>query len=180
MKQPEKIHAEASGTSNPSHPQNVLNHAILDTLPIGIVRLNNQLHILSVNVEAARLLGHSVDFCASKRLQDVLLQHPDPTHGIATRIQESLLNGRSVQAAHAMLRDSAHESFPVEWNYIPLDTGEDSGGVLTIRDLSSERELQQDYDRLARVAEESPSPIIELDSDGYAWAWTKSIFLARP
>jgi signal transduction histidine kinase/CheY-like chemotaxis protein len=118
-----------------------------------------------VNVEAARLLGHSVDFCASKRLQDILLQHPEPTHGIATRIQESLLIGRSVQAAHAMLRDSTHESFPVEWNFVPLDTGGDSGGVLTIRDLSREKELQQDYDRLARVAEESPSPIIELDSD---------------
>ena len=165
MTQPEKIHTGASGPSNLSHPQNVLNHALLDTLPIGVVRLNSRLHILSVNVEAARLLGHSVDFCASKQLQDILLQHPEPTHDIATHIQEFLLNGRSVQAAHAMLRDSTHESFPVEWNFIPLDTGGDSGGVLTIRDLSREKDLQQDYDRLARVAEESPSPIIELDSD---------------
>jgi signal transduction histidine kinase/CheY-like chemotaxis protein len=46
-----------------------------------------------------------------------------------------------------------------------LDTDGDAGGVLTIRDLTRERELQQDCDRLARVAEESPSPIIELDSD---------------
>jgi two-component system, sensor histidine kinase and response regulator len=165
MKQPGKVHAEASGPSNPSHLQNVLTHAILDTLPIGIVRLNSQLHIVSVNVEAARLLGHSVDFCSSKPLREVLLQHPEPTHDITTRIQESLLNGRSVQAAHAMLRDSTPGSFPVEWNFVPLDTGGDSGGVLTIRDLSREKELQQDYDRLARVAEESPSPIIELDSD---------------
>lgn len=71
MKQPEKIHAGASGTSKPTHSQNDLNHAILDTLPIGIVRLNSQLHIVSVNVEAARLLGHSVDFCSSKPLRDV-------------------------------------------------------------------------------------------------------------
>ncbi len=165
MKQPEKIHAGASDPSNPSPPQNVLNHAILDTLPIGVVRLNNRLLLASVNMEAARLLGHSVDFCTSKRLQDILLQHPEPTHDIATRIQESIFHGRSIQAAHAMLRDSTHASFPVEWNFVPLDTGGDSGGVLTIRDLSREKELQQDYDRLARVAEESPSPIIELDSD---------------
>ncbi len=165
MKQPEKIHAGASGTSKPTHSQNDLNHAILDTLPIGIVRLNSQLHIVSVNVEAARLLGHSVDFCSSKPLRDVWLQHPGPTHDTATRIQESLLNRRSVQAAHAMLRDSTQGTFPVEWSFVPLDTEGDSGGVLTIRDLSREKELQQDYDRLARVAEESPSPIIELDSD---------------
>jgi PAS domain S-box-containing protein len=165
MKQPGKIQGGASGTSKPTHSQNGLNHAILDTLPIGIVRLNSQLHIVSVNVEAARLLGHSVDFCASKPLQDMLLQHPGPTHDTATRIQESLLNRRSVQAAHAMLRDSTQDTFPVEWSFVPLDTEGDSGGVLTIRDLSREKELQQDYDRLARVAEESPSPIIELDSD---------------
>ena len=165
MKQPEKIHAGASGTSKPTHSQNDLNHAILDTLPIGIVRLNSQLQIVSVNVEAARLLGHSIDFCSSKPLRDVWLQHPGPTHDTATRIQESLLNRRSVQAAHAMLRDSTQDTFPVEWSFVPLDTEGDSGGVLTIRDLSREKELQQDYDRLARVAEESPSPIIELDSD---------------
>ena len=171
MKQPGKIQGRASGTLKPSHPQNGLNHAILDTLPIGIVRLNSQLHIVSANVEAARLLGHSVDFCSSKPLRDVLLQHPEPTHDITTRIQESLLNGRSVQAAHAMLRDSSCESFPVEWNVVPLDTGGDSGGVLTIRDLSREKELQQDYDRLARVAEESPSPII---------SWTPMRILSMP
>ncbi len=165
MTQPGKIQGEASGTSKLTHSQNGLNHAILDTLPIGIVRLNSQLHILSVNVEAARLLGHSVDFCASKPLRDVWVQHPGPTHDTATHIQESLLNRRSVRAAHAMLRDSTQDTFPVEWSFVPLDTGGDSGGVLTIRDLSCEKELQQDYDRLARVAEESPSPIIELDSD---------------
>ncbi len=165
MKQPGKIQGRASGTLKPSHPQNGLSYAILDTLPIGIVRLSSQLHIMSANVEAARLLGHSVDFCLSKPLRDVLLQHLEPTQDITTRIQESLLNSRSIQAAHAMLRGSTHESFPVEWNFVPLDTGGDSGGVLTIRDLSHEKELQQDYDRLARVAEESPSPIIELDSD---------------
>jgi signal transduction histidine kinase/CheY-like chemotaxis protein len=64
-----------------------------------------------------------------------------------------------------MLIDPAYEVRPVEWSYVPLDTGEGSGGVLTLRDLTRERELQQDHNRLARVAEESPSPIIELDSD---------------
>ncbi|RPH82004.1 MAG: response regulator [Nitrospiraceae bacterium] len=166
MKQPGKIRTRISGPSKSSSPQNILNHAILDTLPIGVVLLNSQLHILSVNTEATRLLGQSADFCSSKPLQEVLPQHPEgPIHNIATRIQQCLLDRRSIQAAHTTLSGYTHESYPVEWSYVPLDTGENSGGVLTIRDLTRERELQQDYDRLARVAEESPSPIIELDSD---------------
>ena len=166
MTQPAKTPARTFGPSRPSWPQNVLNHTVLDTLPIGVVLLNGRLRILSVNTEAARLLGHSADFCSSKLLQEVLLQRPvAPSHNITTRIQESLLDRRSIQAAHTTLKGPAHESHPVEWSYVPLDTGEDFGGVLTIRDLTRERELQQDYDRLARVAEESPSPIIELDSD---------------
>jgi two-component system, sensor histidine kinase and response regulator len=166
MKQPTRVPPRASGPSRPSKSQSMLNHAMLDTLPIGVVLLNSRLCILSVNAEAARLLGQSADFCSSKPLQDVLLPQPEaPTHNITTCIQESLFDRRSIQAAHTTLKGPTHESHPVEWSYVPLDTGEDSGGVLTIRDLTRERELQQDYDRLARVAEESPSPIIELDSD---------------
>ena len=166
MKEPTKIHAKASSPSRPLTPQNLLNQAMLDTLPIGVMLLNSRLCILSVNAEAVRLLGHSADLCSSKPLQEILLPQPEASaHNITTRIQESLLDRRSIPATYTMLKGLTHASHPVEWSYVPLDTGEDSGGVLTIRDLTRERELQQDYDRLARVAEESPSPIIELDSD---------------
>ena len=147
-------------------PQILLNHPALDTLPIGVVLLDSRLRILSVNAEAARLVGHSADFCSSKPLQEVLLQRPEASsHNIATRIQESLPDRRPIQKAQTTLTGPTHESHPVEWTYVPLDTNGDTGGVLTIRDLTRERELQQDRDRLARVAEESPSPVIELDSD---------------
>lgn len=166
MKPKAKIRTSASRHSQSSMPHSLMSHAALDTLPIGVVLLDSRLRILSVNAEAARLLGHSADFCSSKLLREILLQRPGASgHNITTRIQESLPDRRSIQAGHTTLIGPTHESHPVEWGYVPLDTGEDSGGVLTIRDLTRERELQQDYDRLARVAEESPSPIIELDSD---------------
>jgi signal transduction histidine kinase/DNA-binding response OmpR family regulator/HPt (histidine-containing phosphotransfer) domain-containing protein len=166
MKPPAKIPAKASLPSKSSKPQDLLNHAALDTLPIGVVLLNNQLRILSVNAEAARLMGRSADSCLSKPLQEVLLQPPGASgHIIATRVQESLPNRRPIQAARTTLTGPRHESHPVEWGYVPLGTSADAGGVLTIRDLTREKELQQDYDRLARMAEESPSPIVELDAD---------------
>jgi PAS domain S-box-containing protein len=143
-----------------------MNSAALDTLPIGVVLLDSRLRILSVNTEAARLLGHSPDYCSSKLLREILLQQTGTSsHSITSRIQESLSDRRPIQAAQTTFMGSTLESHSVEWSYVPLDTGEDSGGVLTLRNLTREKELKQDYDRLARVAEESPSPIIELDSD---------------
>jgi two-component system, sensor histidine kinase and response regulator len=166
MKPIAKIRLKASRPSESPAPHSLIHPALLDTLPIGVVQLDSRLRILSVNIEAARLLGHSAGFCSSKILHEIVPQRPGASsHSIATRIQESLPGRRPIQAAHAMLIDPAHESHSVEWSYVPLDAGEDSGGVLTLRDLTRERELQQDCDRLARVAEESPSPIIELDSD---------------
>ncbi len=166
MKPNAKIRAKASHPSESPVSHSLIYPALLDTLPIGVVRLDSRLRILSVNVEATRLLGLSADCCSSKFLREILPQQPGEfSHNISTRIQESLPDRRPIQAAHTILIGPAHQSYPVEWSYIPLDAGEDSGGVLTLRDLTREQELQQDCDRLARVAVESPSPIIELDSD---------------
>ena len=166
MKPTEKIRGRVSDPSRSPVPHDLMNPAVLDTLPIGVVLLNSQFRILSVNAEAARLVGRSAESCLSKPLKEVLLQPPGASgHHIATRIQESLCDRRPIQSAQTTVTGPRHESHPVEWSYAPLDSGTDAGGVLTIRDLTRERELQQDCDRLARVAEESPSPIIELDFD---------------
>jgi PAS domain S-box-containing protein len=125
-----------------------------------VVLLDSRLRILSVNAEAAHLLGHSADFCLSKLLREVLLQQPGASgDSIATRIQESRPDRRPIQKSQTTLIGPTHESHPVEWTFAPLDTNGNAGGVLTLRDLTRERELQQDYDRLARVAEESPSEL---------------------
>ena len=166
MKPIAKTRAKTSRPARSPKPHSLIPPAMLDILPIGVVLLDSKLRILSVNVEAARLLGHTTDFCSSKPLSDLLLQKPGTSGGnIATSIHESLPNHCPIQAAHTTITGPSMESHPVEWSYVPLDHGEDSCGVLTIRDLTRERELRQDYDRLARVAEESPSPIIELDCD---------------
>ena len=166
MKPIAKTRAKTSRPSRLPLPHSLIHPALLDTLPIGVMRLDGRLRILSVNLEAARLLGQSTAFCLSKLLHEIMPQQSGaPSQNIATRIQKSLPDRRPIQAAHTMLIDPAFEVYPVEWSYVPLDAGEDDGGVLTLRDLTREKELQQDYDRLAHVAEESPSPIIELDDD---------------
>lgn len=150
--------------SSASHHQ--LDPALLDTLPIGVVLLNRQLQILSVNAEAARLGGRSADACPSKPLQEVFRDIPGVSgHNIATRIHAAMTAHRPVQGAHTHLEGASREPYPIEWTYVPMETHGDVAGVLTLRDLTREKELQQDRDRLARVAEECPSPIIELDAE---------------
>ena len=166
MKQSPKNYAKTSDSSRSSNQSHLMNHPALDTLPIGVVLLDSRLRILSVNAEAARLLGHSADSCSSKLLQEVLRQQPEVVGGdITTRIQESGSDRHPIHKSQATLSGPLHELHPVEWTYAPLDIHGTACGVLTLRDLAHEKELRQDYDRLARVAEESPSPIIELDSD---------------
>ncbi len=166
MKQKPINRATASHSSISSTFHSRMSPAVLDTLPIGFLLLDSQLHVLSMNREAARLVGHSAEYCTSKLLREILLQQPGTAgHTIATLIQASLPDHRPIQAARAMLIAPTDEPHQIEWTYVPLDVEDDPGGVLTLRDLTCESELQQDRDRLARVAEESPSPIIELDSD---------------
>ena len=166
MKHTTRNRVTVSRTVRSSMVQSHLNPVTLDMLPIGVLVLNSHLRIVSVNAEAARLLGHSADLCSSKLLQDVWLQQPGTAdHSIVMRIHESLHDHRPIQAAQTTLINPGHESHPIEWSYVSLDLDGEAGGLLTMRDLTRERELQQDNDRLARVAEESPSPIIELDSD---------------
>ncbi|MBC7838302.1 MAG: response regulator [Nitrospiraceae bacterium] len=166
MKQSPKNGAKTSPSSRSSNPSHLMNHPALDTLPLGVVLLDSRLRILSVNAEAARLLGHSTDFCSSKPLQEVLRQQPEAFgSNITTRIQESCSDRHPIHKSQTTLIDALHELHPLEWTYAPLDINATACGVLTLRDLAHERELQQDYNRLTRVAEESPSPIIELDSD---------------
>ncbi len=166
MKRTAKNRVNTARSSRSLIPGNGLSPAVLDTLPIGILLLDHRLRILSVNAEAARLLGRSADLCSSKPLQDLLLQRPGTSdQNVVTRIRASLSNRCLIQEAQTTLIGPAGEPHPVAWSYVPLGIEEGSGGVLTIRDLTREKELQQDYTRLASVAEESPSPIIELNSD---------------
>ena len=157
---------QPSPAAGPALSRGLFSPAVLDTLPIGVVRIDSRLRILSMNAEAGRLVGHPTESCVAKPLRTILKIIPGaPEHDIAMRIHASAPARRPIQSAQATLAGSDRIVYPVEWTYVPLDTDDDTGGVLTLRDLTHERELQQDRDRLARVAEESPSPIVELDAE---------------
>src|ERR1700704_3115922 len=109
MKPIAKARAKTSRPSRSPLPHSLIHPALLDTLPIGVVLLDSRLRILSVNAEAARLLGQSADFCLSKLLHEILPQQSGASsQNIATRIQGSLSDLRPIQAARTMLIDHAY------------------------------------------------------------------------
>ena len=47
-----------------------------------------------------------------------------------------------------------------------MQSGERIGGLIVCRDLTVEREAERDLQRVARLAEDAPNPIVEFDGDG--------------
>jgi PAS domain S-box-containing protein len=47
-----------------------------------------------------------------------------------------------------------------------MQNGERVGGLVVCRDLTAEREAELDLQRVARLAEDAPNPIVEFDGDG--------------
>ena len=54
----------------------------------------------------------------------------------------------------------------IEWEQLRLSGIPSVSTLLTLRDISRECRVEQDRDRLATVAEESPHPIVEIDRNG--------------
>ncbi len=142
-----------------------LHHALLDALPIGICVIDEQERIVSLNAEAVRLLGISEEYATGRLVSDVLRwsgeMQTECSGGPA--IGEVLRNGRPSVSGHAILHRRDGRERRVEWQCALLPDHPDRV-VLTLQDRSRQAELQRDRDRLARIADESPSPIAELDA----------------
>ncbi|HXF92887.1 MAG TPA: response regulator [Nitrospiraceae bacterium] len=140
-------------------------HVLLDALPIGVCLIDGQERIVSLNAEAVRLLGISEEYAIGRRLGEVLRwsgeTQTDCSGGPA--IGEVLRNCRPSISGHAILHRRDGRERRVEWQCAPLPDYPDRV-VLTLQDRSRQAELQRDRDRLARIADESPSPVVELDA----------------
>jgi PAS domain S-box-containing protein len=144
------------------------NKALFDALAIGIFVLDAQGRILSVNHEAARLLGWSEASCDGHFLHDLIdCTYIEPsTDENLCPIAYVLETGRPAWTSEAVLHDRMGQLRPVEYKCIRFDTPAQAGILFSFRDLSHELELERNHDRLASIPEESPFPIVELDREG--------------
>lgn len=137
---------------------------LLEGLPLATVILDTDLTVLAVNREGHRLLGPrfpSPTVRSFPSLWSTLTQSEATT--ITAQLNGVLKSRRPTSVTHHLLLRKATQPVPVEWTCAPSTFNGKTVLMISIRNLSHELELEQDRDRLAAIAEESPLPMIELD-----------------
>jgi signal transduction histidine kinase/CheY-like chemotaxis protein/PAS domain-containing protein len=136
---------------------------LLDGVPFAIVLVDAALTVTFANAEGRRVLGLSSSAPLGQEFPPLwsTLTGMDSAKTAAC-LHEVLSSRRPYRGARLRLADATGSAMPVEWICAPAHL-HGHGVVVTIRDLSREEDLQQDRDRLAAIAEESPSPVIEVD-----------------
>ena len=144
------------------------NKTLFDALAIGIFVLDAKGCVLSVNHEAARVLGWSEGSCHGRLLHDLICcAYIEPsTDEHVCPIGLVLKTGTPAWASQAVLRDRTGQLRHVEYKCIRFDMPAQAGVLFSFRDLSHQLQLERDHKRLASIPEESPFPIVEVDRDG--------------
>ncbi|MCP9446487.1 MAG: response regulator [Nitrospira sp.] len=145
--------------------------ALLDNLPFGIVLLRDDGSITWSNLEGARLLGRPQAALSGQSFPDIwaALTDSDTSSQVLDRLKSVAASREPTVRATVRLRIGIAGETPVEWTCHALDHDGRSNApnlAISLRDLSREEELRAERDRLAAIAEESPSPVVELDRDG--------------
>ena len=155
-----------------AHPQDhfsgmTFNKALFDALAIGIFVLDGKGRILSVNHEAARVLGWSEASCDGRLLHDLIdctYVHPSTEENLCPVLRYLQTDAR--MELRRLCCESDRAIIPVEYKCIRFDMPIQVGVLFSFRDLSHQLQLERDHDRLASIPEESPFPIVEFDSEG--------------
>ncbi len=144
-----------------------LSYDVLDALSSGVCLLDTLGCVVWLNLEAARLLGRTRTLCVHKPLEHLLGwdTHEAESSTPVRSIRAALGAGRPACGDRAVIADRRGRRMTVAWKCLPLGPATGLAGVFSFRDLSDELELQKDRDRLALIAEESPSPLVEFDAD---------------
>ncbi|BFU90998.1 MAG: putative Hybrid histidine kinase [Nitrospira sp.] len=136
----------------------------LEGIPLAVVILDSDFTVLAVNREGRRLLGPRFSSSTLRSFPTLwsMLTKSDTTT-MTAQLTGVLKNRRPTSVTQHLLLRRTTRSVPVEWTCAPGTFDGRTVLIISIRDLSHELELEQDRDRLAAIAEESPLPMIELD-----------------
>jgi signal transduction histidine kinase/CheY-like chemotaxis protein/PAS domain-containing protein/HPt (histidine-containing phosphotransfer) domain-containing protein len=139
-----------------------------NAIPLGICLLSVDQTVLFANRAACRLLRRSSHDCIGKSLPDLVGHRLDLSQSLRATGIWKLADGRTESTEPANQDGVSEQSMAtvVEWQHSRMSGIPAVAALLTLRDVSRELELENDRNRLAAVAEESPSPIVELDRDG--------------
>ncbi|MBX3303153.1 MAG: response regulator [Nitrospira sp.] len=137
---------------------------LLDGLPFATLILDPALTVQGINREGIRLLGSRSNSGHGSSFPALWARLTRSSKArITAQLNRTFKTGVPVSSTQQLLSRSKTMSISVEWTCIRTELKGTRVLVISIRDLSHEVELERDRDRLAAIAEESPSPLIELD-----------------
>ncbi len=143
-------------------------HTLLDSIHIGICQINRQGHILSLNLEGARILQRTEHSCLGQDFhgQTGCLNINPLTKKKDCPISQVLKTGKAILTPKLLLRRPSGETRWVEYQCTQLMDPYNPGALLLFRDLSDQLQQHEEHQHLASMPEESPNPIVEVDPHG--------------
>ncbi len=143
-------------------------HTLLDSIHIGICQVNRQGHILSLNLEGARILHRTEQSCLGHNFheQTDCLHSAPITQEKECPIDQVLKSGKAIWTPKLLLRRPSGETRWVEYQCTQLTDPYNPGALLLFRDLSHQLQQHEEHQHLASMPEESPNPIVEVDPHG--------------
>jgi PAS domain S-box-containing protein len=146
--------------------------ALVRAIPFGMCGVDTNGQVLFLNPAGEKLIGRREDDCHGQSFHqltqchievDAAGQEVDACSQVGCPVSYVLQTGRSVRSTLTFFQVSGERRQPVECECIPLLEEQDSGVLISFRDVSRQLELERDRQRLISIPEESPGPIVEFD-----------------
>ncbi|MDT7041886.1 response regulator [Candidatus Nitronereus thalassa] len=142
------------------------NRAVLNSLAVAVCTVDQRGIIQTLNQEAVRLLGWGESVCQGRSFHELTQcsSSQSSSNEDVCPIIQALQTGKPLWLPRAGLKARNGEWLVVELTCTPLVDEGASGIVLSFRDLATQIQMEENLRRLASIPEESPFPIVELDS----------------
>ena len=123
--------------------------------------------ILSLNPMAQQLVGRTRDIIGQSFQELMDCRLPEPNGACGSPFQHMMKTGEVTMVSSHQWTRGDETRFELSTTFWPrVQLAERVGAVIVTRDLTAEIEVQRDVQRVARLAEDSPNPIVEFDGAG--------------
>ena len=139
----------------------------MDSVPEGVVFVDRENRIVSMNSVAQQLLGRGRTIVGAE-FHDILRCFTSGEQEAAQcPFNRMVRTGELVAIPSHFWKREDGTQFELSLSFSPRMQDEAQiGAVVVVRDLTTAMEIQRDVQRAARLAEDAPNPIVEFDAKG--------------
>ena len=163
----EESQPETASLEQTLNAELIFKHTLLESLRIGVCRVDASGCVRSLNLEGARIFGRTEQDCLGQSLHALIgCRLPDSTTDQDDcPVPHVIKAGKTIWVPKSLIRRRSGETWWVEFQCTQIPDPVNPGALFLFRDLSDQLQLAADEQYLASMPEESPSPIVELDSE---------------